>query len=120
MRVLICGSQDWTDPLPIRERIEWRLNPKRDIVIHGGCPGADLIAKAEANLRGIHDANVRPLWDFYKRGAGHVRNAVMVTMLAPDEVWAFSLGTPGTQGTIDAAREAGIPVHVIGREAVAA
>lgn len=90
--------------------------PDDTIVIHGGADGADQMAGQAAKLRGLHSAIVYPLWGRYGRSAGHRRNAAMLS-LQPDLVIAFSLGTNGTQGTIDGARRLGIPVEVIGTEA---
>lgn len=90
------------------------------ILIHGKCRrGADAICKRLAEGRGIHCAEVPALWPSYGAGAGHKRNAAML-LLGPHHVVAFTLGTPGTQGMIGLAREAGLPVVVFGHEAVAA
>lgn len=114
MRVLVCGSRGWTDMATIAKRIGEL--PDGSIVIHGGAEGADKLAGQAATLRGLHSAAVYPLWKRHGRSAGHVRNAAMLD-LGPDLVIAFSLGTNGTQGTIDEARRRGIPVEVVGAEA---
>ncbi len=116
-RVLICGSQTWADMATIAKRVGEL--PDKSVVIHGGANGADQLAGQAAQLRGLHTAVVRPLWSHFKGGAGHIRNAVMLD-LEPDLVIAFSLGTPGSQGTIDGARRRGIPVEVIGTEVLKA
>jgi hypothetical protein len=90
--------------------------PADALVIHGGAEGADRLAGQAAELRGLHTAVLYPLWKRYGKRAGHLRNAAMLR-LEPDLVLAFSLGTDGTQGTIDAARRLNTPVEVIGREA---
>jgi hypothetical protein len=116
-RVLICGSRDWTDSAIIAKRIGEL--PDDSIVIHGGAEGADRQADEAAKLRGLHTAIVYPRWRVrgeFRRNAGHRRNSAMLD-LAPDLVIAFSLGTSGTQGTIDGARRRGVPVEVVGTEA---
>lgn len=121
MRVLVCGSREWKDPEPIKQWLGDLLAARAAdevVVIHGACRGADLLVAELAEARGIHCAAVRALWE-RDRGAGRRRNAAMVRLLEPHRVVAFSLGTPGTQGTIDLARAAGIPVVVFGHEAVA-
>lgn len=112
-RVLVCGSRGWTDMATIYNRI--CSLPDDSIVIHGGAEGADRIAGEAAKSRGFHVAVMHAMWIRYGKSAGHKRNAAMLA-LGPDLVIAFSLGTNGTQGTIDGARRRGIPVEVIGTE----
>lgn len=81
-----------------------------DLVISGGAAGADTLAIAWAEARGIHYAEVPALWSFYKRSAGMLRNKAMM-FLQPDLVVAFP-GGRGTQGMVDLAKRAGIPVHI--------
>jgi hypothetical protein len=113
-RVVVCGSRGWTDLATIARRIGEL--PDDSIVIHGGAKGADSMAGQAATLRGLHVAVVYPLWEHYGKSAGHRRNATMLD-LEPHRVIAFTLGTGGTQGTIDDARRRGIPVEVVGTEA---
>ena len=113
MRVLVCGSRGWDDEVRITNRLADL--PDGTLIICGGADGADLIARDRARLLGLHTAEVRPLWSRFGKRAGHVRNAVMLD-LEPDLVIAFTLGTAGTQGTIDGARKRGIPVEVHGSE----
>lgn len=114
MIVLVCGSRRWYDFNTIKLRLE--LLPEDTIIVHGGADGADSLAEKAAGQLGLHTAIVRPRWERYERRAGHIRNAAMLR-LKPDRVIAFSLGTGGTQGTIDAARKLGIDVEVHGFEA---
>lgn len=109
MRVLVCGSRDWENLGLIIDAL--RQLPPKAIVIHGGARGADQMAAQFARQIGLHTAEVKPLWDHFGNRAGHVRNSAMLD-LQPDRVIAFSLGTPGTQGTIDEARKRGIQVDV--------
>jgi len=117
-RVLICGSREWRDGSLIRRTIHG-LKPGC-LIIHGGAKGADRIAGDTAEGLGYHTAVVRPLWDTYGKGAGHLRNVAMLD-LEPDRVIAFWDGkSPGTRGTIDEARRRGIPVEVVTFAEVAA
>lgn len=43
MRILVCGSRDWTDEKAIRTELE-KYTEHRIILITGGCRGADTIA----------------------------------------------------------------------------
>jgi YspA, cpYpsA-related SLOG family len=113
LKVLVCGSRDWTDATTIRAQIN--ALPPDAIVIQGDARGADKLAKGCAVQRGLFVASV-PVesehWDRHGRGAGHVRNHAMLE-LGPDRVIAFQRdGSRGTQGTIDEARRRGVPVEV--------
>ena len=105
---LFCGSRKWTD----RDRIRCDLEslPEGSVVIEGGAPGVDRIARQEAHKLGIHVATVNALWDFYERSAGYRRNEAMAR-LEPDYVYAYPLGGPGTTQMIAVAEAECIPVR---------
>ena len=111
MRVLVCGSRDWTDQEAIVNRIA--LLPSDAVVVHGGARGADRIAGAAAEILG-HEVKVfRADWNKYGKAAGILRNLQMLDT-RPDRVIAFWDGvSPGTQHTIEEARRRGIKVEVI-------
>lgn len=113
MKVLICGSRGWMDERAIAERV--LQLPIDAIVIQGGAKGADQIAGDCAEGRGLFVAEMRCgkyHWRMFGKRAGHMRNTAMLD-LGPDLVIAFQRdGSGGTQGTIDKARERGIPVEV--------
>lgn len=111
--MLICGSRDWQDGYAVRQVVE-KL-PRHAIVIEGEADGADSQAREAALAAGLFVVKV-PCndvhWKRYGKSAGHKRNAAMLA-LRPDLVIAFQRnGSNGTQGTIDRARELGIPVEV--------
>ena len=110
--ILICGSRDWTDPVPITRVLE-RL-PVGSLVVHGGARGADMIAAKLAHEMGYHAARVDALWDVYKKAAGPRRNAAMGLLLpAVACVYAFPLGEArGTSDMLARARKAGARVTV--------
>lgn len=105
---LFCGSRDWRDRERIREDV-WGL-PTNAVVVEGGARGADRIAREEALRRGLHVATVPALWDRYGKSAGYRRNAAMLKFVT--EVYAYTLGTSGTNHTIALAQRAGVPVFV--------
>jgi hypothetical protein len=114
VKVLVCGSRNWTDTAAIHARI--KALPDDAIVIEGGAVGADANARHFAELRGLFCADM-PVrgshWGRYGKSAGHKRNHAMLD-LGPDLVIAFQRnGSSGTQGTIDEARKRGIPVEVL-------
>jgi hypothetical protein len=113
VKVLICGSRNWTDEKAIFE-VVGRL-PSGTTVITGGARGADRIADDAAASRGLARVVENADWDRYGKRAGFIRNVKMLDMLTPqeDEVIAFWDGeSRGTEHTIRAARERGIKVTV--------
>lgn len=115
--VLVCGSRGWTDRSMIAGYVAGLADQAYDdnrwlVVVHGGAPGADVIAGEVASSIGVevdvHEAD----WS-QGHGAGFARNLEMLD-LEPERVGAFSLGTPGTQHTIDQARARGIEVDLHG------
>lgn len=105
---LFCGSRGWTDRNQIRLDIEWL--PNGAVVVEGGAAGADRIAREEAVKRGLHVATVNALWSRYGSSAGPRRNAAMLKLVT--EVYAYNLGTSGTNHMVALAQKAGLTVHV--------
>lgn len=81
------------------------------LVLQGGAPGADLYAELWADMKGVHSARVRALWNKHGNGAGTLRNTAMLA-LTPDVCVAFP-GGPGTANMVYQARRAGVPTYVI-------
>jgi YspA, cpYpsA-related SLOG family len=116
-------SRDWTDDDAVRAQLEravGRFGAERLVVIAGGACGADRQAEACARELGLAVGVYPARWDRHGRSAGYRRNVQMLDRLAdfPHRyVIAFSIASRGTQHTIDQARQRGIPVRVVGREA---
>jgi hypothetical protein len=117
VKVLVCGSRDWTDPEPIRARLQriielWPWDLDEPTVIHGDARGADTLAAGIALDLGFWVEAFPADWQTHGRRAGYLRNLLMLDQ-APDLVLAFQRnGSRGTQHTIDQARKRGIPVEV--------
>ena len=119
MRVLVCGSRDWTNEDAIADALaEFTCEPEV-LVIHGDARGADRMAGKMAAFYGFEVRAVPADWDMYGKRAGYLRNMAMLDM-RPDVVLAFqcndrATGRPsrGTQHTIDEAQRRGIPVEVV-------
>ena len=113
MRVLVCGGRDYND----KQRVWEYLDASNECVritrlIQGGGRGADALAKAWADDRGIPIATHEAQWEVYGRAAGPMRNQKMLMEEQPDLVIAF----PGGKGTLDVvtrARKAGIAVDLL-------
>jgi hypothetical protein len=116
VRVLVCGSRDWTDEATIADELaEFAHEPERVEVIHGAARGADMMAARVASVYGYDVRGFPADWDRYGKRAGFLRNIEMLDA-QPDLVLAFQRNrSRGTQHTIDEARKRGIPVAVISR-----
>jgi len=113
MRVLVCGSRDWTDYEAVKREI-MRLPATLNLVIHGCAVGADHIAGLVAFRSGIKVASYPADWGKYGKWAGFVRNQQMIDEGKPDLVLAFWKNKGrGTEDMIRKARKARIEVKVI-------
>jgi hypothetical protein len=110
-RVLICGSRDFSDKRLLMTSME-AVEARGPItcVIEGGARGADRIGRAWARWKGLPVLTVEADWDFYKKGAGPIRNKWMLDLCKPDIVVAFPLTGPGTYDMMAQARAAGVEV----------
>jgi len=124
--VLITGDREWgtvEEEKVIRTALE--SVPVPSLIIHGKARGVDKMAAAVAVDLGHYVAEVPALWDRDGRGAGPIRNKVMVEMLtlmelrAPDVfVYAFHdniAESKGTKDCVNRAIKAGIVVHLFTR-----
>jgi hypothetical protein len=117
VRVLICGSRNWTDYRPIKNAVEALMEKhKHVIVIDGMAKGADDLgyrAAADFKLGSIRFAAD---WNRYGNAAGPIRNKRMLKEGKPDLVLAFHSDLSKSKGTkhmVEIARKAGVEVIVI-------
>jgi len=101
MRVLVCGSRNWTD----KERIYKIISLYNElyhpiVVIHGDAKGADTIAKECSIELGIPFESYPADWNKYGRSAGPRRNRKMLDT-NPDTVIAFHDDLYSSKGTLD-------------------
>lgn len=122
MRVIVCGSRDWTGVLA-EERIYRTLTAVETfsqaigsdlVIIHGGCPtGADAIADRWVRRRDDEPEIWLADWTKYGKGAGPVRN-IQMAMAGADMCLAFLREhSRGTQDMIVKAEVQKIPTFVI-------
>lgn len=122
MRVLICGSRDWSKPIPIDVIVGGFAavyGHANVAVIHGAARGADSMAASAAHRHGVDCEDYPADWDTHGRAAGPIRNQRMLEA-EPDLVFAFTNDLASSRGTADMVRRAkaaGLPVYVIGRAA---
>ena len=110
MKVLVCGSRDWSDWDTV-----WRIldEIQPSLVIEGCARGADRLAETWAKERGVPIAHYPADWMRLGKSAGPRRNEYMLAYSRPDLVVAFSLGTRGTADMIRRAKIANVPVRVV-------
>lgn len=126
MRVLVCGSRDFTDKRAIwmvLSGISWIS--ERVTLIEGGAAGADRIAAEYAegivsgSASGSHwkHEQYKAEWAKYGKTAGRIRNKQMLTEGKPDMVLAFVnkplAESKGTADMVLQATQADIPTYVI-------
>lgn len=119
MKVLICGSRTWVNPMPVRTTLaalHTAATAQQDTltVIHGGASGADKIAGEIAAAMGLEVIVEPAKWAQHGRGAGPRRNQLMLEAHRPDMVFAFRVHGPskGTDHMVSIARQAGVPTTV--------
>jgi predicted polyphosphate/ATP-dependent NAD kinase len=107
MRILVCGSRNYTDA----ELIRGILNIYRDdspTIVHGDCRGADSIADHAALMLGYDSERWAADWKKHGRAAGPIRNRQMLDS-GVDLVLAFGVGR-GTSDCVGEATRRNIPV----------
>lgn len=116
-KALITGDRDWNEELPIKRyllRLRKVHGARSLLLIEGGAPGADTIARYCATELSIHAAEIDALWDTRHRSAGGQRNDVMLA-LEPHEVMGFHKNLTASRGTRNCLRAAyrlGIPANL--------
>lgn len=113
--VLVCGGRDYADRDQLFEVLDRaHIANKIEYLIHGCARGADSLANEWASARGIPLELYPALWDVHGRGAGPIRNQLMLDDGKPDLVIAFA-GGGGTADMVRRAEAAGVPVAKIPR-----
>jgi len=114
MKVVICGDRHWVDEETIYNRISL-LNKDTDLLITGGCKGADAMAEKVCGEIGFESLVILADWGKCGRSAGPIRNRKMLDE-KPDLVIAFHSNIETSRGTKDcitAAAQRGINIEVI-------
>lgn len=110
-RILVTGSRDHVNRPLIRNTLRRYRNPAT-VLVHGAGAGADVIAASTWRSWGC-PVEAHPADWSTGRGAGPVRNQLMVD-LGADLCIAFPLaGSSGTYDCVRRAADAGIPVRVV-------
>ena len=118
MRLLICGSVNWTN----FELILGVVNQlKPSIIIEGEAQGADIMGKKAGLMNMLVVEEYPANWVKFHKAAGPIRNAQMLKEGKPDLVVAFNNDIENSKGTADMlqkAEKAGIPYALIREEDV--
>ena len=113
MRVLVCGSRDYTNRLLITERLCALLDDGYETLIEGEARGADTFARLAGESLGMQILPFPADWNKYGKRAGYIRNQQMLDEGRPELVVAFysrPVKSKGTQMMVDIAMKAGVPV----------
>ena len=106
---IVCGGRKYEDSEKVYKELDGLSH--LELIINGGCSGADLIASNYAFDRGIARLVVNADWGKHGKAAGPIRNKIMLG-LKPDIVVAFPGGC-GTSNMVKQAREAGREVRIV-------
>jgi hypothetical protein len=110
MKILVCGGREYSDKSLLDTILDGYSKRYSEIcIIEGGARGADALASAWAESRGMPHMRMRAHWDSYGKSAGHKRNSWMVKYGKPDLVLAFP-GGRGTTSMINIARASNVKV----------
>jgi hypothetical protein len=106
MKVLFCGSRNWTWPerAPIEREI--KKLPLGTVIVHGDAPGVDSIVDIIAKDLGYSVRAYPADWGQFGRAAGPIRNAEMLRQEHRaeepiDKCVAFSKDFDQSRGTKD-------------------
>jgi hypothetical protein len=124
--ILVSGDRNWTEYPVIFEALTkaWEDWSKREgatpgsrnvMVIHGAANGADKLAGKAAFMLGFGIRATPADWNKYKKGAGPVRNSLMLKENKVDLVLAFHdhlADSKGTRDMVQKALEIGKPVRL--------
>lgn len=120
MRILICGSRDFTDYSKFCSEMdniseEYDFDNNQPVwIIAGEARGADALAKQYAAECDWGYMGFPADWKTYGKRAGPIRNAQMLTEGKPELVVAFmAVDSIGTKHMVKIAKEAGVTVRVV-------
>jgi hypothetical protein len=110
VRVIVCGSRDWSD----RQRIADRICdlPWDATVVHGDARGADRIAAQEAEKAGLLIQAFPAQWDVHGKRAGFMRNEAMALSGAELCIAFWDGRSRGTLDMMERAAAHSIPIEV--------
>jgi hypothetical protein len=112
MKVLVSGSRYYNDYQKILSIVK---SFDIDLLIAGGCRGADTLAVRAARQCGIKYIEYPADWQRFGKSAGPRRNQIMLDMEKPDLILVFHPDLSNSKGTKDMlirAKRAFIPYKI--------
>lgn len=119
-KVLICGDREWHKEYvyilnrEIKSLVQEHGTTKL-LIIEGGAPSVDSLAKIAAHKQNVHVAEIDALWKTRGGAAGPQRNKIMAA-LDPDEVIGIHrqiAQSVGTARMLEIAASLGIPYRLV-------
>lgn len=107
-RILVCGGRNFDDGALLEQTLNQYTDSVR-VIIEGGAPGADRLARTWAQMRRIEVLTFYAQWKRHGKAAGPIRNSAMLANGRPDLVVAFE-GGRGTADMVTQAKLARVPV----------
>ena len=115
MKIIVAGSRTYKNHQVVYAVLDVVVQ-KGDVVLQGGAPGVDRIAKTWARTHGIACQEFTADWDAFGTAAGRLRNVMMAKI--GDALIAFSDGeSPGTNSMIQCMQRAGKPIQYVYHDA---
>lgn len=118
MRLLVCGSRTYADRTTMWNVLDGvHREHYVGLLINGAAAGADTLGKEWADENDVPTSDYPAHWE-YGKGAGPIRNKLMLTEAKPDLVLAFiDKPLPESRGTAHMckiARAAGVETFEVG------
>jgi hypothetical protein len=120
-KVLVCGDRNYRISYgatlrSLMDELADQWGTRDLLVIEGGAPGVDSLAKIAARKVNIHVAEIDALWDTRQRSAGAQRNEIMA-LLNPFHCYAIHENISESKGTarmLQICHTWGIPYTLLG------
>lgn len=108
MKILICGSRNWTDKERIKEEVESLIKQDYYIecIIEGEANGADKLGREVGEELKIPVIPFPADWEKHGKAAGHIRNQQMLDEGSPDYILAFHENIEQSKGTLNMLQKA--------------
>lgn len=120
MRLLVCGSRDWSDQKLVNIVLLGFMGSYESLeIIEGEAPGADSCARTFGEFHNLIVHKFPADWAKNGRSAGPIRNQQMLDEASPAAVVAFKdgfnarKGKGGTEDMVRRSRDIGLPTIVI-------
>lgn len=114
--LLIAGGRNYTDRATFdRVVLDIIGNDPDTVIVEGGAPGADTMAREYAISHGLEHAEFRAEWGLYGRAAGPVRNDKMTAYTSEkggSALFFWDGKSRGTAQCIRSAQRRGLPVRI--------